>query len=160
MAAQAPTVIACKIAYGIEHLTEDVRLAGHQIRFLPNDRAAVDAYRQAPDHITAIWATSVCMGPEPVVALMEAMLARDDQRIGQIDEELKALPPPIPAGQAGAFASYNAQAVKASTNAAGFMDAGPMRPPYQDLPPDWQAGAEARGKAWARIREHYAKVGR
>ena len=68
MVAQAPTVIACKIAYGIEHLAEDIRLAGHQIRFLPNDRAAVDAYRQVPDHITAIWATSVCMGPEPVVA--------------------------------------------------------------------------------------------
>ena len=124
--AKAPTVIACKIAYGTEHLAEDVRLAGHQIRFLPNDRAAVDAYRQVPDHITAIWATSVCMGPEPVVALMDAILARDDQRIGQIDEELKALPPPIPAGQMAAFASYNAQAVKASTNAAGFMDAGTL----------------------------------
>ena len=158
--AQAPTIIACKIAYGTEHLAEDVRLAGHQIRFLPNDRAAVDAYRQVPDHVTAIWATSVCMGPEPVVALMEAMLARDDQRIGQINEELKALPPPIPAGQMAAFASYNAQAVKASANAAGFMDAGPMRPPYRDLPPDWQAGAEARGKAWAKIRKRYVKVGR
>ena len=82
--AKAPTVIVCKIAYGIEHLAEDVRLAGHQIRFLPNDRAAVDAYRQVPDHMTAIWATSVCMGPEPVVALMEAMLAVTTSASGRL----------------------------------------------------------------------------
>lgn len=157
VALRVPTVVACKIAYGIEHLSEDVRVAGHRIRFMPNDRAAVEAYRQVGEHLCAIWATSVCMGPEPAVALMDAILAADDQRIGAIDDALKALPPPIPPGKNAEFASYNAQAVKAAANAAGYLAAGPMRPPYHDLPDEWQKLAESRGKAWAKLRAQYAR---
>ena len=38
------------------------------------------------------------------------------------------------------------------------MAAGPMRPPYTDLPEDWQTGAQARDKAWAKLRRNYAKA--
>lgn len=159
VAAQVPTVIGCKIAYGIEHLADDVQVAGHKIRFMPNDRAAVEAYHRVGEHLSAIWATSVCMGPEPVVALMDAILARDVQQIKAIDEALKALPPPIPPGKNAEFASYNAQAVKASANAAGYLKAGPMRPPYHDLPDDWRETAEARGTEWARLRDRMFSKG-
>jgi len=155
IAKRVPSVIACKIAYGIEHLEDDVRVAGHQIRFMPNDRAAGEAYRRVGDHLKAIWATSVCMGPEPVVAFMDAILAHNDERVGEIDGMLKKLPPPIPEGKIGEFASYNAQSVKACAIAAGYIAAGPMRPPYHDLPKDWADGAEARGKAWAKLREQF-----
>ncbi len=158
VAREAPTVIACKIAYGTEHLVEDVQAAGHRIRFLPNDRAAVEAYRKVGGHIAAFWATSVCMGPEPVLALMDAIAAGDEARIDAVDGVLKRLPPPIPPGKTAEFASYNAQAVKVSAQAAGYVDAGPLRPPYTDLPDDWREGAEARGKAWAAVRADFAKV--
>jgi trans-o-hydroxybenzylidenepyruvate hydratase-aldolase len=45
--------------------------------------------------------------------------------------------------------------VKACAIAAGYIAAGPMRPPYHDLPKDWADGAEARGKAWAKLREQF-----
>jgi len=45
---------------------ENIRVAGHQINFLPGQNNIYPAYKMARTKITAGWSTSAAMGPEPV----------------------------------------------------------------------------------------------
>jgi trans-o-hydroxybenzylidenepyruvate hydratase-aldolase len=40
---------------------------------------------------------------------------------------------------------------KIRCNAAGYIKAGPIRAPYEDIPDDWRVLSEASGKAWAEL---------
>jgi len=159
VARKAPTVITSKIAYGIDHLKEDIRVAGHQINFQPGQSNAYGAYKQVGTRITAIWSTSVAMGPEPVVALMDAILKNDSKRVDEIWEDISSIPPAVPRGEfAEGFPLYNAQINKIFTNAAGYMKSGPLRAPYRDLPDHWVPQAESHAKAWTAMRQKYLKA--
>jgi trans-o-hydroxybenzylidenepyruvate hydratase-aldolase len=63
VAKRAPTVITTKIAYGIEHLQEDLEVAGHRINFQPGQSNAYGAYKKVGKRMTAFWSTSIAMGP-------------------------------------------------------------------------------------------------
>ena len=112
------------------------------------------------DRVTALWSTSACMGPEPVVAFMDAIQRGDDARVDEIFEDMRGVPSFMPPGQEGDFPKHNAQAEKARFNASGYVNCGPARPPYHELPEDWAKQAELHGKGWAELRKKYigAKV--
>jgi trans-o-hydroxybenzylidenepyruvate hydratase-aldolase len=160
VAKNAPTVITCKAgATTTDKLAEILPVAGHAIAFNPIDNAAPAAYHQFGDQIRGMWSTASNMGPEPVVALMEAMEQGDLERMDTIFADIRSLPSATPEGKFSEFAAYNVQANKAFTNAAGFIKAGPTRAPYRDLPVDWQVASQAHGKAWAELRKKYVKPG-
>jgi len=159
VARKAPTVITTKISYGIEHLLDDLRVAGHQINFQPGQREIFPAYKMAGTRITAGWSTTAAMGPEPLVALMDAIQRDDARRAEEIWEDIIAVPPASPAGEhAQHFPEYNAQANRAFTNAAGYIKAGPTRAPYRDLPEHWQRQAELHARDWTAMRQKYVRV--
>jgi trans-o-hydroxybenzylidenepyruvate hydratase-aldolase len=168
-AKKAPTVITNKIAHGIEHLADEIRVAGHQITFVPGASAAYEAYKKVPGKFTAIWSTGP--GPEPHVALIDAMNSGDVSKVEQIQQDLRAVPAAQPQGamapggglkgwqgrMASSFAHYNVQFVKQHWNASGFQDVGPLRPPYIDLPDEWKKAIEIHEKPWAELRQKYIK---
>ncbi len=156
VAKNAPTVVTNKIAYPIGQLLDDIKVAGHQIRFLPGERMVYTGYKLAPDHVKAIWSTAAAMGPEPVVALMNAMLKGDNARVDQIWEDIDSIPHFI--HDRGEFPKYNAQSEKWRFNATGFINYGPSRAPYYDLPDPWKRAAEAEAKAWIELRRKYSQV--
>ncbi|HLQ34356.1 MAG TPA: dihydrodipicolinate synthase family protein [Chloroflexota bacterium] len=155
---KAPTVITNKVAYGIDHLLDDIRVAGHQVNFMPGQNTTYPAWkaaREAGTPISACWSTSAAMGPEPIVALMDAMLRDDVAKVEQIWVDLQSVPPMIPHGEFSHFPEYNAQVEKARFRASGFVNCGPSRAPYRDLPEHWAKQAEAHGKGWAELRKRY-----
>jgi len=158
VAKQAPTVITTKVTYGIGTLLEDMRVAGHQINFMPGQNNIFPAYKMARTKITACWSTSAAMGPEPVVALMEAIQKDDEARVDAIWEDMRSVPAFMPPGAVSQFAQYNAQAEKWRFNASGYINCGPSRAPYSDLPDKWKKHAELHGKGWAELRKKYMKV--
>ncbi len=161
LARRAPTVITNKVTYGIEHLLEDIRVAGHQINFMPGEGAVFAAWRMCRPNISAMWSTSSGgMGPEPWVAMMEAINKDDEKRAAEIFNDIRQVPSFFPSDEAfpGRFPNYNAQAEKWRFNASGFVKAGPSRAPYYDLPDNWKSAAETHGQAWAELRKKYAKV--
>ncbi len=159
VAKKAPTVITSKIAYGIDHLQEDLDAAGHQINFQPGQGHVYHAYKKVGNRITAFWSTSIAMGPEPTIALMDAIARGDDARVDAIWEDISAIPPSVPRGEfADGFPLYNAQVNKVFTNAGGYIKGGPMRAPYSDLPEHWRKQAEAHAEGWTKLRQKYAKV--
>jgi trans-o-hydroxybenzylidenepyruvate hydratase-aldolase len=158
IAKNAPTVITTKVTYGIEHLLDDMAMAGHQVNFMPGQSdtfAAWKLVREANKSITAIWSTSAAMGPEPVVALMNAIHRDDAAEVERIWQETRSIPPMVPDGEFKRFPEFNAQVEKARFRASGFVRCGPSRAPYRDLPAQWARQAEAHGKAWAELRKRY-----
>ncbi len=158
VAENAPTVITTKVTYGIGTLLEDMRVAGHRINFMPGQNNIFPAYKMARKKVTACWSTSAAMGPEPVVALMEAIQKDDEKRVDEIWEDLRSVPAFMPPGAVSQFAQYNAQAEKWRFNASGYINCGPSRAPYRDLPDNWKKHAELHGKGWAELRKKYMKL--
>jgi trans-o-hydroxybenzylidenepyruvate hydratase-aldolase len=57
----------------------------------------------------------------------------------------------IPNGSFAEFSKYNIGLEKARINAAGWMRAGPCRPPYHIVPENYLAGARESGKMLAAL---------
>jgi trans-o-hydroxybenzylidenepyruvate hydratase-aldolase len=160
LARKAPTVTMCKVSYGVEHIVEDLDAAGQQINFIVGESNLYDAYSKAGTRITAGWATSAGLGPEPVVALLDAILADDAAKAAEVRGDLKSLPPtfPPPAEFRKEFPKYNAQINKYMGNRAGFANFGPFRAPYTDLPDDLKPHLDTVIAARKALRQKYLRV--
>ncbi len=161
VAKRASTVVATKVSYGYANLLEDLRAAGHRINFMPGETQIYAAYKLARPRITTIWSSGLAgMGPEPMVALADAIIANDDKRVDGIWEDIRSIPPIAPPEEiATGFPQYNAQINRHNANAADYMKAGPTRAPYRlsDLPDSWKRQSEPRAKAWNELRKKYAR---
>jgi trans-o-hydroxybenzylidenepyruvate hydratase-aldolase len=155
VAKKAPTVVTTKVTYGIGTLLDDIRVAGDRINFMPGQNNIYAAYKMLRPKVTAVWSTSAAMGPEPVVALMNAILRDDEKKVDQIWEDMRTVPPFMPPGRAEEFPKYNAQSEKLRFNASGYVNCGPSRAPYRDLPDAWKTQNEQHGRGWAELRKKY-----
>jgi len=160
VAKRAPTTIMCKVSYGVAHIVEDLQVAGDRINFVVGQGNLYEAYQKAGTQVTSCWTTAAGMGPEPVIALMDAILRDDKTRAAEVQADFDALPPMLPPGAEfyKEFPKYNAQVSKARSNAAGWAKFGPFRAPYTDLPDGWAEYFEAAGAAWRELRKKYAGV--
>jgi len=160
IARKAPTVVMCKVSYGIEHIVEDLDAADRQVNFVVGESNLYEAYKKAGTRITAGWATSVGMGPEPVVALIDAILRDDRAKADQVAADLKALPPTFPGGLEfrQEFPKYNAQVNKYLANKAGYANFGPFRAPYTDLPDEYRRHLDSVAEARRQLRQKYLRV--
>jgi trans-o-hydroxybenzylidenepyruvate hydratase-aldolase len=152
VAATAPTVMSAKFLEA-EILAECVAVSGGRISFMPNDGRAMAFYKAAPEALTAIWSTTSSMGPQPVIALMRAILAGDIQRAEEIAADLRHCSEPIhPITRNNAlFAQVNIQMEKLRFEAAGYCKPGPMRPPYDWMPDDLAEASRECGRRWAAL---------
>lgn len=151
----APTVTSAKLATSA--YLDCVTAAGDKINLLPIDMYALDAAQQAPGAVTAIWSTAANMGPQPSVALMDAIAAEDFSRAADITKDiLWTAENFFPKGDVDEFAKYNLQLEKTRANAAGYCNAGPIRPPYDVLPEEYAANARECGRRWAELVTKYS----
>ena len=159
---KAPTVVVTKMSYSHANLLEDLRVAGHRINFMPGEAAIFAAYKMARPRVTTIWSSGMaCMGPEPVVALADAILNDDEKRVEKIWMDIRSAPPVVPADEyLAGFPYYNVQINKYLTNVASYVKGGPCRAPYRisDLPESWKRGADLRAEAWNELRKKYTRA--
>ena len=160
LASKAPTVIMCKVSYGVEHIVEDIAAAGQQINFIVGEGNLYEAYKKAGTKITAGWATSAGLGPEPIVALMDAILKDDAGRAAEVSADIKSLPPtfPPPLEFRQEFPKYTAQVNKYLGNKVGFASFGPFRAPYTDLPDAYRRQLDLVAEARTALRRKYLRV--
>lgn len=151
----APTVTSAKFSRGdtVAELREATR---GRINFMPSDMVA-DQFAALPGPTTACWATAASMGPWPAKAMIDAILAGDAAAVSRIASDLRWANEPIAPILADQtlFASYNIQIEKLRIDTAGYCRAGPIRPPYGDVPEEISAAAEACGQRWAALCERY-----
>jgi dihydrodipicolinate synthase/N-acetylneuraminate lyase len=152
----APTVMSAKFSRP-QRLLASREASGGRINFVPNENAAYRFAELAPDSTTACWATAASMGPQPAIALMEAILAGDMARAKRISDDCAWAGEPVEeiVGSPELFASYNIQIEKIRIDAAGYCKAGPIRPPYQVVPADYAERSRECGRRWAELCRKY-----
>ncbi|MDD3650892.1 MAG: aldolase, partial [Immundisolibacter sp.] len=102
------------------------------------------------------WATEASMGPEPALALRDAIAAGDWARAKAIDADIgHTMQTFFPPGGMAEFASYNIQLEKIRFDEAGYCKAGPIRPPYHVIPDHIDQGARECGRRWKALRSKY-----
>src|SRR5581483_2774783 len=153
---RAPTIITTKFSNPAMHLAL-VHVTEGRIAFLPH---VAQAYVQARVDLAstqACWSTDASMGPAPSIAQMDAILAEDWERALAIHEDLEyAMQTFFPAGGLDEFGHYNIQLEKIRFDEAGYMKAGPIRPPYNMIPENYAEGARECGRRWAKLQQKYA----
>ena len=153
--------VCCKYL-NIAQLNTDLRLAP-SIRFLPVEADYYPAARIAPDEITAFWSSGALCGPAATIRLRdEVARARQSgdwsQAKALADRMAGADIGLFPNGEFSEFSKYNIGLEKARMNAAGWLNAGPVRPPYHHVPEAYLEGARRSGRAWAALHAEYANA--
>jgi trans-o-hydroxybenzylidenepyruvate hydratase-aldolase len=156
---RAPTVIAAKYSNAAK-LRECLDASGGRVNYVPVDSVAYAFARLSPETTTVCWGTSACMGPQPSIALMDAILAGDWDRAKQVADDIAwaAEPTHTVSGDQQVFASYNIQLHRYEAETAGYCNPGPIRPPYNYMPQEYVQLANETGRRWAQIREKYAEA--
>jgi len=156
VAEAAPTVTSAKVGSPATYL-ERLEASKGKINFLPIDMLAIAFAQQSPDTMTAMWATAACMGPQPCLALMEAIEAKDFDRALAISQDLMwANETFIPDNSFDEFNKYNLQLEKIRFNEAGYCKAGPIRPPYDVIPQEYVENAREVGRRWLDLVKKYS----
>lgn len=164
VAKKAPTVVASKQTHGFAHFAEELDAVDGRINLMPGEFGVFQAWRLFPQSITAIWSTQAALGPEPSLALMRAIDRGDAARVEAVIADFEEVPPYVPPGAmkdfdyTDDFARYNTQVAKWRLNVSGVIKAGPMRPPYTDLPEEWKAQVEKEVKGFAALRAKYSDL--
>ena len=154
---QAPTVSSAKFSApgAFARLRE---ATGGSINFMPNDMRVGQFFDIAGADVTSCWATAASMGPEPCLALMDAVLASDTASMAAITRDINWSNEPIEdlLRDPTVFASYNIQIERVRINAAGYCESGPIRPPYDTMPNEYREMAQECGERWRSLRDKYS----
>lgn len=149
---QIPQVVTAKYV-GINTLLLDLKLTGGRIKLLPLDYEYYAAAR-LDDSVDAFWSSGASCGPIVTTTLRDVVA--EARRTGDWaaakafqDRFFPSLGPLFPEGSFKIFSTYNISLEKERTNAAGWMNAGPVRPPYHITPESYLAGARKSGELWA-----------
>lgn len=152
--AQLPQVVTAKYI-GVASLALDLMLTQGKIKFLPID---FDYYAAAriDEFVDAFWSSGAVCGPTVTLKLrdlvVDARKTGDWSKAKAFSQRLAPTAAPLfPNGSFKEFSTYNIGLEKARMNAAGWMKAGPVRPPYHIVPEQYLAGARQSGEMWAAI---------
>ncbi|WP_205912162.1 dihydrodipicolinate synthase family protein [Salipiger aestuarii] len=152
-----PQIVSAKYL-NMGGLYPDLNLSKRRIRLMPLDVDYYAAARIDPDHCTAFWTSGAVCGPEPAILLRDLM---EKARKSGDWAEAKALTDRIgmtyktlfPNGSFKEFSRYNISIEKIRMDAAGWMKAGPCRPPYHVTPEPILEGGRIAGQKWAELAE-------
>ncbi|CAN5825346.1 hypothetical protein BH23CHL8_BH23CHL8_17160 [soil metagenome] len=154
--AAIPQVLAAKYTVIGDQFPADLAAARGRIRLMPIEEDWYRAWQVDPENARACWSAAASCGPGPVVALQQSLEAGDAMRSETIAAEIRAACEPLfPDGSFEAFAKYNIAIDKAWMDEAGYLRAGPARPPYHVIPEAYLNGAREAGRRWVALRERY-----
>jgi trans-o-hydroxybenzylidenepyruvate hydratase-aldolase len=147
----------------IAQLFTDLKLTEGRIRFLTTDGDHYAAARIDPDQCTAFWSSGASCGPALALRLRDEVRAAkaggDWARAKKVADDIKtSLAPLFPNGDIAEFGKFNIGLEKARIDAAGWMKAGPCRPPYHVIPESYLAGARKSGELWAELDRRYRQA--
>lgn len=153
---RVPTAVCAKFGRPDRYL-ELLDITKRRVNFLPMDMMAFPTASISQPDVTACWTTAAGMGPQPSVALMDAIRANDMDRAKLTSEEITGACEVLFTPEVMAeFGHYNIQLEKLRIQAAGYSDPGPIRPPYDVVPDEWAENARECGRRWAELVEKYS----
>ena len=154
---RAPTVMSSKFGNG-KIYKEALAVTDGRVNFVPMVGGMYSFAEISPETTTACWMAS--LGPQPGVALVNAIAAGDMTRAKQITNDLSWAGSPVHhiVTSPELFPSYNIQLEKIRMEASGYCKPGPIRPPYNIIPEEYAEAARENGRRHATLREKYASM--
>ena len=150
--ARIPQVLAAKYPALGDTFGKDLEAMGDGMRLLPLEREWFPAWQQAPGRVPACWTGSASCGPAPAVALRDALRSGEDAEARRIADALGVASETFfPGGSFELFSRYNVPLEKIRINEAGYIKAGPCRPPYIHCPDEYADGARESGRRLAKL---------
>ncbi|AJZ57657.1 dihydrodipicolinate synthetase family protein [Paraburkholderia fungorum] len=148
----APTVTSAKYARP-KDLKRLLAVTGGRINIIPNEMSIAHFFDEAPGSTTACWATAASMGPKPTIELMRAVERQDIEAVKRLSGAMAWANAPVAPiiADKEAFTLYNIQIEKTRINAAGYCNAGPVRPPYGPMPAHYTQASEECGRRWGML---------
>lgn len=155
--ADIPQCLAAKFAGGFRNPADLIPELGESLQLMPGDRNWLDLYTEFPGAADACWSPSAPCDPRPVTALRDALFAGDDDEAERIKDLMESSYELWWADdlkeQARIRSRHNIAYEKVRIDAAGYMRAGPVRPPYHVTPEPVVDRSRASGERWAEIAE-------
>jgi len=141
---------------GVANLLLNISLTRKRIRFMPIELDYYGAARMDPEFCTAFWTSGALCGPNVPITLRDevakAKKSGDWAAAGRLSDDIaRTCETLFPHGSFKEFSMYNIACEKERMNAAGWMKAGPCRPPYHVVPDEVRAGAVESGRRWAEL---------
>jgi dihydrodipicolinate synthase/N-acetylneuraminate lyase len=131
-----------------------------KLRMMVLEHEWFDAHQLFPEHAVACWSGSASCGPRPVVALRNALESGETDLAERLTGRLQeANRPMIPNGDMRTFRTHNIPLQKARMSAAGYIEAGPARPPYHVVPEQYVDGAREAGRRWSDLTDEMENGG-
>jgi hydratase-aldolase len=96
------------------------------------------------------WSIDAWMGPQPLLAYHEAVHAGD---LDLAREIMLAITPVM--SMAKVNYSWRETAAKVAIRYAGYVDPGPLRPPFMEIPAEVDKAQKARAEKWRKLCETY-----
>lgn len=157
--ANIPQIVTAKYI-GINALLQDLHLTQGKIKLLPIDFDYYAAARME-EFVDAFWTSGAVCGPLVATTLRDevakARKSGDWSAAKAFHGRMAPTAAPLfPNGSFKEFSTYNIGLEKARMDAAGWMKAGPIRPPYHLVPEAYLAGARKSGQMWADIQRELA----
>lgn len=150
--ARIPQVVAAKYPALGNTFEQDLDAMGDGVRLLPLEREWYPAWQQAAGRITACWSGSASCGPAPAVALRDALRDGQHEEARRITDALGVASETFfPGGSFEVFSRYNVPLEKIRIDEAGYIKAGPCRPPYIHCPDEYAEGARESGRRLAKL---------
>lgn len=153
---RAPTLTAAKFSK-VDQFLNALEASQGRIQFIPHETKVLAFARQAVEVTTACWSTCASIGPAPALAIIQAILRRDWDRAEAIQADLDWVAEPIRPITADqqVFGQFNIQVEKARMRAGQYCRPGPVRPPYDELPEDYDKAATECGRRWHDLHMSY-----
>jgi dihydrodipicolinate synthase/N-acetylneuraminate lyase len=101
----------------------------------------------APMGAAGFWSIDAWMGPEPQLALRDAVSAQDWELADQITLDITR--------SADRDLSWRETAAKIGIRYAGYVDPGPLRPPFVEVPENVDREQRAKAEHWKELRRRY-----
>ncbi|CAM3486061.1 dihydrodipicolinate synthase family protein [Hydrogenibacillus schlegelii] len=152
--AKNPRIIGAKYIALTPKYRADVEAVNGKIRLMPLDSDWLQAVALYPVEAQAFWSSSALCGPEPVLYLWKAVQEGrwDDAR--WVTQRIEWTYEPFLARQNfREFSKYNIPLEKIRFDEAGYVKAGPTRPPYHVVPEAYAEGARENGRRWRTLVE-------
>ena len=157
--ADIPQIVSAKTASAGTYL-RDHRASRGRIRMMPIDAEYYAAARMDPETAVAFWSSSASCGPAPVIALRdlvaEAKRTGDWSKARVLNDKIgQAILPTVAYGDFNEFQIHNVALEKGRMDAAGWLKAGPNRPPHHVIPDRIKELGRLGGENWAALHRDY-----
>jgi dihydrodipicolinate synthase/N-acetylneuraminate lyase len=151
--ARIPGVIGVKYPSMTPKFRSDVgAAAAGALRIMPIEADWLAARTLFPEEMLACWSSSALCGPEPVLFLREALRSEDTETARWVTDRIEWTYETFLARRDFAeFSKYNTRIEKLRFDEAGYVSAGPARPPYHIVPEEYVEGARETGRRWRQV---------